>query len=152
MDTRFAEITQFLIGKRVELSEACKIRNDADLIRGNVHDQHLRRLILDHARELKDSRYSHVYIRRDLTFQQREELKSRRAATGPAYGQTRRGDQFQNAHGHQDRYNAPTMPQVPSTYSETVPKRVWNPHAISMPEVGDSQSEVTADSTAAPLA
>ena len=74
--TLFGDVTQFLIGQRVVLLEACRIRNDADLIRGNVHDFQLRRLILDKAQELKNSRLSHIFIRRDLTFQQIEELKA----------------------------------------------------------------------------
>ena len=40
--TLFSDVTQFLIGERVVLSEACRIRHDADLIRVNVHDVRLR--------------------------------------------------------------------------------------------------------------
>ena len=59
------------------LSEACRIRNDADLFLGNVDVLRLSRLILDHARELKDSRYSHIYIRRDLFFFNSERIKGK---------------------------------------------------------------------------
>ena len=141
--TKFADITQFLVGERIELSDACRIRNDADLIRGNVHDQRQRRLILDSARELKDSRYSHVYIRRDLTFQQRENLKARRLAAPGQGGQgpVRSGQSMvinRSTNSVKDTHQA----AQPPIYQETVPKQVWNPHddrtTTSVPEAGSS--------------
>ena len=74
---KFGEITSMLIGERAILSEVCRIKSDSDLFRGNVHDERVRRLILEQSRKLKDSAYSMVYIRRDLTYSQREELKAR---------------------------------------------------------------------------
>ena len=41
-------------------------------------DSEQRALVLDKAKTLKGSQYDHVYIRRDLTFNQRQELKARR--------------------------------------------------------------------------
>ena len=75
--TKFGDVVYALTGKRTTWSEVCRIRNDTDLFRGNVHDSQIRRLILDEAKNLRDSQYSHVFIRRDLTFQQRQELRDK---------------------------------------------------------------------------
>ena len=75
--TKFADIASSLIGERVEFTEVCRIKSDVDLYRGNVHDGRIRKLILDNAKHLRESSNSHVFIRRDLTFQQREELRAR---------------------------------------------------------------------------
>ena len=74
---RFAEVTETLIGEKVVLSETCCIKKSSDLYRGNVHCTRQRQLILDHAKDLKDSTLSHVYIKRDLTYKQRMELQAR---------------------------------------------------------------------------
>ena len=141
--TKFAEITQFLVGERIELSDTCRIKNEADLIRGNVHDQRQRRLILDSARELKDSRYSNVYIRRDLTFQQRENLKARRLAAPAQGGQ----GPVRNMHSMVINRSTNSVRDTrqaaqPPIYQETVPKQVWNPHddrtITSVPDAGSS--------------
>ena len=131
--TLFGDTTQFLIGERVVLSEACRIRNDADLIRGNVHDVRLRRLILDRARELRNSRLSHVFIRRDLTFQQREELKARRLANA-TQGQSQGERPIRSSH---DRTNNTGQGSQQNTHpsEDTVPKHVWNPQADHDKEV-----------------
>ena len=109
------------------LSEACRIRNDADLIRGNVHDVQLRQLILDKARELKNSRLSNIFIRRDLTFQQREEFKTRCLAH-MAQGQSRGEQPIRSSH---DRTHNTGQGSQHNThpYEETVPKQAWNPQA-----------------------
>ena len=64
---KFAENTQALIGENVDLYETCRIKNDADLYRGNVHKIRQRRLILEQVKNLKDSPNFHVYIKRDLS-------------------------------------------------------------------------------------
>ena len=75
--TKFAEVAQALIGERVTISEVCRIRKDADLYRGNVHCVRQRQVILEQAKNLKDSSFSHVYIKRDLTYMQRQQLQER---------------------------------------------------------------------------
>ena len=74
---KFAEVTESLFGEKVVLSETCRIRNDADLYRGNVHNNRQRKLILEQAKTLKNSSFSHVYIKKDLTYMQRMELQAR---------------------------------------------------------------------------
>ena len=134
--TKFKSITQHLIGESVELSEVCRIRNDADLFRGNVHDPRLRRQIIDHARELKDSRYSGVYIRRDLTFQQREELKAR-CLENPDRSYSYRA---QGVAPSQARSNYSTQQHAPQC-QETVPKSVWVPSDRNRTRVDTSHPE-----------
>ena len=145
---KFRIITQDLIGEQVNLSEACRIRNDADLFRGNVHEPRLRRLILDHARELKDSRYSQVYIRRDLTFQQREDLKARRLAN-PTFSYPRSGQSMadrQQKTRNRDTYKHPPthdqdMHKHQSQDQDTTPKQVWTPHDSEHTKVNSPSSE-----------
>ena len=74
---RFSEIASSLIGEQVSFTEVCRVKSDVDLFRGNVHDSRVRKRILDNAKHLRQSANSHVFIRRDLTFQQREELRAR---------------------------------------------------------------------------
>ena len=74
---KFAEVTESLIGEKVVLSDTCRIRSDADLYRGNVHNNRQRKLILEQAKHLKDSSFSQVYIKRDLTYLQRMQLQAR---------------------------------------------------------------------------
>ena len=74
---KFSDIAFAITGERVTLTEVCRIRSDADLFRGNIHDSRHRKLILEQSKYLRDSEHSHVFIRRDLTFLQREELRAR---------------------------------------------------------------------------
>ena len=53
-----------------------RIPGEADLFRGKVTDDEVRKSILDKAKHLKDSSsYDKIFIRRDLTFNQRATLK-----------------------------------------------------------------------------
>ena len=76
--TEFAEITSVMMGCRVSLTDIVKIKDHPELCRGKIMDNEQRALVLDKAKTLKGSQYDHVYIRRDLTFNQRQELKARR--------------------------------------------------------------------------
>ena len=74
----FEDITLMMIGSRVTLTDIVRIPNHPELCRGKVLDEGKRRLVLEKAKTLKGSRYDGVYIRRDLTYVQRQELKLRR--------------------------------------------------------------------------
>ena len=74
---KFAEITEALIGEKVVLAETCRIPSNGDLYRGNIHNQRQRQLILESAKNLKDSPFPHVYIKKDLTYMQRMQLQAR---------------------------------------------------------------------------
>ena len=78
----FEQVTDFLIHQRVSLTDVVRIPSETDLYRGKVCDDDARKLILDRAKQLKDSdRFGSVFIRRDLTYKQRSELQAKRAAT-----------------------------------------------------------------------
>ena len=78
----FEQVTDFLIHQKVSLTDVVRIPSETDLYRGKVCDDDVRKLILDRAKQLKDSdRFGSVFIRRDLTYKQRSELRAKRAAT-----------------------------------------------------------------------
>ena len=79
--SEFAELTSVMMGCRVTLSDIIKIKDHPELCRAKIMSNDQRVLVLDKAKTLKDSQYDHVYIRRDLTFTQRQELKMRREHT-----------------------------------------------------------------------
>ena len=155
--TKFSDIVESLIGKPATLTEVCRIRNDTDLYRGNVHNSYLRRMILDNAKHLKGSEeYSHVFIRRDLTFKQREELRAKYPPR--PWPQQDQGPQTSAQDGHQ--HGSPSQPgegsqpqlmsrpanPVPSL--ETVPKCVESaPPSSNSPVDGNSAGSLQAPAT-----
>ena len=90
--TRFETLSLDLIEQKVTLTDVVKIPSETDLYRGKVADDDVRKCLLDKAKNLKHSaQYSSVYIRRDLTYKQRQALKARReAATAHPSHQTGR--------------------------------------------------------------
>lgn len=77
----FESVSTHLINRKVTLSDVVKIPSESDLYRGKVTDDDTRKLILDKAKHLKNStRFDTVFIRRDLTYNQRAEMRVRRAA------------------------------------------------------------------------
>ena len=77
--TSFAALSEKMFGTRVELSHVVTIPKHGDLFRAKILDEELRKLVLTRAKTLKDSEYGQVYIRRDLTYKQREELRNRQS-------------------------------------------------------------------------
>ena len=77
--SQFADLSHSFAGTRVELSDVAPIANHSDLFRAKILDDDHRKLVLDRAKTLRDSEHAHVFIRRDLTFAQRKELRERRA-------------------------------------------------------------------------
>ena len=83
VSTKFGSLSETVFGSKVELSTVTPIQGHVDLYRAKILNEDHRKLVLENSRKLKSSQdYSHVFIRRDLTFKQREELKRRRAAAG----------------------------------------------------------------------
>ena len=142
---KFEDISEHLINEKVSLTDVVKIQSESDLYRGKIINDDLRKKVLDRAKHLKGSdQYNDVFIRRDLTYNQRQELKARRAAlaTGPTGGNrqpleasaTGRSEQVQ-VNPVSDR-SSPDHPagtvaseQVPGSDQmvETVPKQVDRP-------------------------
>ena len=78
--SKFKDLSESFAGTRVELSEVTPIPNHSDLFRAKIIDDDHRKLVLDRAKTLKDTDHYDVFIRRDLTFAQRKDLRERRAA------------------------------------------------------------------------
>ena len=78
----FGEVTSTMMGTRVTLTEVVKIPNNAGLWRANVLNLEHRELVLEKAKNLKGTQYDHIFIRKDLTYSQRMELKQRRESQG----------------------------------------------------------------------
>ena len=76
---KFGDLSLNFTGTRVELSGVVPIVNHSDLFRAKITDDDHRRLVLDRAKTLRDTEHATVFIRRDLTFLQRKELRERRA-------------------------------------------------------------------------
>lgn len=133
---KFGEVSQALIGERATLSEVCQIKRETDIFRGNLHDNRLRKLILEHARNLNNSPFSSVYIRRDLTFAQSEELRARYLSRlqQPRY---QIGD---------SALGTPTPEPRTNPYHETIPKRAQGPPAFSDPRDWDQYGATPAGS------
>ena len=76
---KFGDLSHSFTGTRVELSEVVPITNHSDLFRAKILNDDHRRLVLDRAKTLRETEHANVFIRRDLTFAQRKELRERRA-------------------------------------------------------------------------
>ena len=74
----FEEISSLMIGCRVTLSNIVRIPDHPELCRAKILDEGKRKLVLEKAKTLKGTRYDGVFIRRDLTYAQRQDLKLRR--------------------------------------------------------------------------
>lgn len=76
--SKFGHMTGEVMGVEVGLSDIAAIPNHANVFRAKVqHDEH-RKLVLEKAKNLKDTGFHSVYISRDLTYAQRTELFNRR--------------------------------------------------------------------------
>ena len=74
----FNGISSFLIGSEVALSDIVCISKEKKLFRAKVNDDDARKQLLDNARNLGNSSFSDIFISKDLTYQQRGELRARR--------------------------------------------------------------------------
>ena len=113
----FCEISQRKMGARVVLSDVVIIPGHSGICRAKIPNPAERKLVLDQAKELRHTEYKHVYIRRDLTFAQRGELRLRREADAASKqpGSAAAAELVRN--------------------SETVPKTVWSPDQL--PQAAD---------------
>ena len=75
---KFSELTQHLMGTTVEISEVKAIPSHPDIYRAKIINANNRKLVLDNAKNLRGTRYDKVFIKRDLTYAQRGELRERR--------------------------------------------------------------------------
>ena len=137
---KFGEVTRLLVGETVTISEVCQIRTDTDLFRGNVHDVRQRSLVLEQASNLRSTQFSHVYIRKDLTFIQRQELHDKLTS------RARQTEWHRTAHHHpgdkkQSNPSASKGPAHPPTMVETVPKQLVAESNSSVPPTTEASQQ-----------
>ena len=110
------------------LEDVVRIPSETDLYRGKIKDDSTRKLILDKAKNLKGStQFGSVFIRRDLTYNQRMELRARRALTD-GNSSTRVNNQTQGLAVQSERPGAHpgAVQDGPTQVSDTIPKRPMN--------------------------
>lgn len=101
----FSGLSEKMFGTKVELSDVVKIPNNQDLFRAKILNEEHRKLVLTRAKSLRDTEYGHIFIRRDLTYKQRQEMKNRlqtnsdnHAATGQAVSHPAAQDRHPTVH------------------------------------------------------
>lgn len=87
VSAEFGELTRRMLGTQVELTDIVPIAGHAGLYRGKILNENDRKLVLDRAKTLKGTEYDRVFIRKDLTYNQRCALKVRRDAYRSEQGQ-----------------------------------------------------------------
>lgn len=75
--SKFSDISRFLLDKDVQIVSVKVIDAGRGIFRGDVADPD-RRLLLSRVSRLKNSEYRNVFVTRDLTYQQRQDLFRRR--------------------------------------------------------------------------
>ena len=107
---KFETLSLHLIDQKVTLTEVARISSETDLYRGKVTDDDAKKHLLDKAKQLKSSaQFSSAYIRRDLTFNQRQIMKAKREAATAVPSQS-------NEHGP-----TPTPPTNMTTNLQPIP-------------------------------
>ena len=76
----FADLTERKMGARIQLSDVVMIPKHNGICRAKIPNPTERQLVLDSAKNLRNTEFQHVYIRKDLTYAQRGELKLKREA------------------------------------------------------------------------
>ena len=116
LSAEFRELTLKMMGTQVDLTDIVLIPGHTGLCRGKILDSANRNLVLDRAKTLRDTEYGSVYIRKDLTYNQRSALKERREAQhGPVQGRQPRAEQT----GVAAPAAAPAVPEPGGTTPQT---------------------------------
>ena len=77
---KFGEVCLSLIGSRPEFNDIYCINRDRKLYRITIMDREKKIALLSNAKDLKNNdQFKNIYISRDLTYSQRQELRSKRA-------------------------------------------------------------------------
>ena len=96
--TKFGDLSESFAGTRVELSDVMPITNHSDLYRAKILNKEHCRLVLDRAKRLRDTEHATVFIRRDLTYIQRKELRDRRAQRSSEGSSGAQGSEISRTH------------------------------------------------------
>ena len=76
----FADLSNKKMGARILLTDVVMIPKHTGICRAKISNPDERQLVLDRAKNLRNTEFQHVYIRKDLTYAQRGELKMKREA------------------------------------------------------------------------
>lgn len=118
---RFEDVSEYLTGHKVKLTDVVKIQGESDLYRGKINDDEARKSLLDKAKRLKDSdQFQGVFIRRDLTYNQRQLLRARRAAPQDPMSGPPRPSSHTNYATNQTATNTSTVAPPPTDTSNTI--------------------------------
>lgn len=74
----FDQVCTHLVGSTLPVTDVVCISSEKRLFRAKIQDDERRQALLDSARRLRDSPFPNVFINRDLTYKQRQELRARR--------------------------------------------------------------------------
>ena len=109
--TKFSQISEQHMGSKVELQEVTCVSGHANIFRGKIPDDGLRKLVLDKAKLLRDTNHNSVFISRDMTYAQRTEMYQRRQAR-KAQDMHREPARGSNTHADTPRTNADQQTQA----------------------------------------
>ena len=132
-------VEQLLPGKHILLVEISPI--NANLVRAKIPDTNARRELLNNTKKLArpDSNFQQVFIKRDLTYRQRQELLNRRPSTQhPPSNQPILTSNPSIIPG-----SSPTLPKTPSQPSPTLPVPNSS-HSSSQPLPQQTMAQMTA--------
>lgn len=116
----FADVTQRVMGTRVEVSDVVPIPGHGGICRAKILNPSEKKLVLDQAKDLRNSDYKHIYIRRDLTYAQRGELKRKRETEAAS------------------RNSVSVAPDLNSENRDTIPKTVFSNDELPQAAEGSS--------------
>ena len=117
---KFGEICGAIVGSSVDIEELYCINRERGLFRVGIKDKSAKQDILQNAKKLKGhNRFGGIFVSRDLTFIQRQELRQRREASRS--GPPRRPPSFilgtgQTPTGLQRRFR-PTVGEASSAHA-----------------------------------
>ena len=143
-DSSFTALSEKMFGTGVELTDVVAIPNHQDLYRAKILNEEHRRLILTRAKSLKGTEYGQVYIRRDLTYKQRQEIRDRFAA---ANHNTARTPQVQERLHATMTAPQNLLPQEPALQGPSHPHQVGASVTTSAPGTNGAPTSTSALST-----
>ena len=145
--SEFKDMTSTMMGSEITLTEVVKIPNNPGLWRAKILNPEDRKLVLDRAKRLKGSQFDHVFVRRDLTYAQRMELRLRRENLESRTAEPARQAASQPAEPARQSASQPAKP-VRQAASQPA-KSVQQAASVSHPEESKDTTHAELGSTAA---
>ena len=105
-----SEVFEVLAGKEVTFSDFLRFDKRQDLVRVKILNERDRRLLLSNASELQNTDKSRFFVRRDLTYLQRQELRERYEQRQKEQGAEKGKNQPRLTRTQRDNIANPTEP------------------------------------------